>query len=803
VSRSSNPLLCIIGVLIAMVVIVFPLAMVFFGSIDQSSTTTVLGVSRNGIILQTLGWSLFVGLISTAIGWTVGVRIATLQRSIRLGIVATLLMSLAVPAYAVFYAWWQAWPSGTWLHGYLVEHSMLGAATKICLACALVGWSWPVPALIAMMTTKSGEALGVLHRLDGVPLLSRMRQRFLIDFGVILSSVVLVSALTAANTTCFDLAQIPTIGNELRAIVATGMSISGVPSLGFAGLAIATIASIIVIRVAPKSTHNTHGRSRSSIPIIVVWVLLSGGPLVVSAISSIRVGGLQLWKYYTGDMVLSGSIGIAVALLCILLLVTSTAMHLGTSRRVRTMAGVLDFGWIFVAFLPAGLLSSMLTNAWHHVGFDWVYRSPAILILAHLAHVGFVGSLAGRWVASCKNVRTLCSIDGVKTPSVLFAAVKPRILSAAIVVVGVTIAMSMGEVALTSQLSPPSRFQPIAVSLLNAMHYQRPEIVTSALCVIIGIAAIGGFLVFYTHRKYLSCLMLFVVLIGCDTQSQQPLAARVVGGPGLIDGRFFTPRAIDANEQVIVVIDKSGRLQVLDSRGEHIGTWNLPLSGTGYPTGVSLDQDGLVWVAETHGHRVLVYDLSGNEILRFGSYGTQDGEFLYPTDIAFSKNGEVYVSEYGGNDRISVFDREGNFLRTFGHHGDDPEGFRRPQSIAIEPETGNLVITDSGNHRIVVRDPDGEVLRIISTAGRGHGQMLYPYGITFVSSDSFLVCEYGNNRLQQFSIHGDHMGIFGGAGDLAGLFKTPWGIAKTPSGVIVADTGNNRLQLLPDMMMTQ
>ncbi len=801
----NNALLCALGVLIAIVVVVFPFAMMFTIGSDQTSAGSVPSSATGTIIMQTIGWSVFVGLTSTAIGWMLGVRLASVQKSLRLGIIAMLLMTLAVPAYAVFYAWWQVWPSGTWLHGYLVEHSMLGVATGCCLGLALVGWSWPIPALIAMMTTKSTTDLTTLHRLDGASIWLKLKHRIVVDSGAMLSSVLLVAALTAANTTCFDLAQISTIGNELRSTIATGTSIMQVPSLTIVGFAIAVIASIILLRVRPSRTRDADDLHRSCGGILFVWLLLSGGPLVISAIGSLRGGGLQLWKFYAGDMMVSGIVGISVAAVCLVIFITSTWMHLAPSKRIRTLAHVLDFGWIVVAFLPAGLLAAMMTNAWNHEGLDAVYRSTPMLVLAHLTHIGFVGSLQGRWVASNKNLRTLCAVDGVMSPRHFVVAAKPQILSASMVVIGISIAMSLSEVALTSQLSPPSTYQPIAVSLLNAMHYQRPEIVTSALCLIVVVAAIGGLLVYCTHRKFLCGCMLIFLVAGCGVQPEEPINsnASIIGGAGLVDGRFMTPRAIDANEQVIVVIDKSGRLQLFTSAGDHLNTWNLPLSGTGYPTGVSLDQLGLIWVAETHGHRVLVYDLSGNEVLRFGSYGTSDGEFLYPTDIAFGLNGEVYVSEYGGNDRISVFDRAGRFIRSFGHHGEDQAGFMRPQSITVDPQTGNLLIADAGNHRIVVCDVTGKVLRLIAHAGREQGQLLYPYGITFVSPDSFLVCEYGNNRLQQFSVNGTHINAVGSAGDQVGQFKTPWGVAKTPSGIIVADTGNNRLQLLPDMMTTQ
>ncbi|MEE2912561.1 MAG: 6-bladed beta-propeller [Planctomycetota bacterium] len=802
--RIRDSLLCAVGVIIATVVILFPFAMLFFSDSERTSAAA-MPIPSGNIILKTIWWSLLVGLISTTIGWAIGVRLASVQKSIRVGIVAMLLMSLAIPAYAVFYAWWQAWPSGTWMHGYLVEHAMLGDATKLCLLFAFVGWSWPIPALIAMMTAKSSVQISLLHQIDGAPLFMRLKHRFVIDFGVIFSSVVLVSSITAANTTCFDLAQVSTIGNEIRAAVATGAAFSGTPLLSIGGLGIAAIATTAMLRISPRHSFVPINQDRSCAAILIVWLLLTGGPMFISAIVSLGGGGFQLWKFYAGDMIVSASIGISVAVSCIVILVISMSMHLSLSRRIRILAKGLDCCWIFVALLPAGILSAAITNAWNQNGLDAIYRSTLILIIAQLAHIGFVGSLAGKWIASSKDVRTLCTIDGITSLRQLLVALRPRIISSTIVVVGVAIAMSIGEVAITSQLSPPAVNQPIAVSLLNAMHYQRPEIVTSTLCLIVLTALIGGLLIYVTHRKLLCGFAVLVLLGGCDIKEHESVDSNaiIIGGAGLVDGRFITPRAIDANEHAIVVIDKSGRLQLFTFDGDHQASWDLPLSGMGYPTGVSFDQLGYIWVADTHGHRVLVYDIHGNEWLRFGSYGTDEGEFLYPTDIAFGKSGEVYVSEYGGNDRINVFDRSGKFIRSFGHHGEGPTGFMRPQSIAIEPKTGNLMIVDSGNHRVAVCDTSGNVLRLLSAAGREEGEMLYPYGITFVSPDLFVICEYGNNRLQYFSSSGEHIASVGNAGDRAGQFKTPWGVAKTPTGIIVADTGNNRLQLLPDMITNQ
>jgi DNA-binding beta-propeller fold protein YncE len=781
--------------------------MILFVSQSQLNAGEFMGTTSTPhvtIIFNTLAWSIGVGLVSTTIGWLAGIRIASLSPHVRNGIVVGLLMTLAVPAYAVFYAWWQAWPSGTWLHNFLVTKSLLGFAMQLCAAAALVGWSWPIAALMATMATKTNDTIGILHRIDGLSPLEKWKQHFLVDWRLIVASVLLVATITAANTTCFDLAQVATIGNELRAVVATGGSFLDVPFLSFVGLFISLIATVTLFRFVSKSNRITSDHTGSSIPVIVVWVVLSGGPLLAGALASLRGGGFQLWQYYSGDMFMSGSIGFNVAFLCVILLLTSTAMHLSTSHRIRLLASCLDFIWILFAFLPASFVSLMFTNAWHNAGLDGIYQTPAILVLAHFARVGFIASLAGRWVASCMDTRNLCAVDGVKSPITLFLAIRPRLVSAVIVVIGITIAMSLGEVSLTSQLAPPAKFQPIAVALLNAMHYQRPEIVTSALFVIIAVALIGGILVVYTHRRFTAIFLLLCFQFACTVQDSNPIPdAVVIGGAGLVDERFMTPRAIAANNQMIVVIDKSGRLQRFDHVGVFISSWDLQLSGNGFPTGVSIDDDGLIWIADTHQHRILVLDQTGNEVLQFGSYGTDDGQFLYPTDIAFSEHGAVYVSEYGGNDRISVFDRTGKFQHSFGHYGKDRDGFKRPQSIAVEPDTGNLFITDSGNHRIVVRDAMGKVLQIISTAGREINEVLYPYGIVFVSPTVFMISEFGNNRLQLFTNHGVGMGTWGGAGNEIGLFRTPWGVAITSDGIIVADTGNNRLQLLPDIMSSR
>ena len=113
----------------------------------------------------------------------------------------------------------------------------------------------------------------------------------------------------------------------------------------------------------------------------------------------------------------------------------------------------------------------------------------------------------------------------------------------------------------------------------------------------------------------------------------------------------------------LAVVDKTGRIQRLTTTGERLLTWRMPATAAGYPTGLTFGPDGNWYVADTHYHRVMVYTPEGRLVRRFGEFGQGDGQFIFPTDVAFAPDGRIFVAEFGGNDRISIFSPEGKFIR--------------------------------------------------------------------------------------------------------------------------------------------
>jgi len=800
----NSRLVLFLTLVVATVILGFPAIALLLNFTAPSNVT--LDVDSPVVVIRTFAWAFSIGIIATAIGWSLGLRVLTFLPKMRRVVQTVLLLTLAIPSYAIFYAWWQVWPAGSLLHDFFVQQNLLTFATKTTLAISLIGWSWPIAALMSSLCTSIDDTLHLLHRIDGVSMYRRIVNHLHTHVSLLIASCLLIAAITASNTTSFDLAQIKTIGNELRAVMASGGSVLDVPILGWSSLLFAVFAAIVLFKMRIQVKRAVISQSKkTAVPVTFFWVIFSGGPIIVGALHATSVDSFHLFSQYGGDVLRSLTTAFMTASGCFIILVLSAALHASVSSRARVLASLLDLCWVFAALVPATIIVDGEMLAWNRPFLGTLYRSPLLLVFAQVAHFGFIGSLAGRWVSSNSRVQMLFASDAPNSFLVFISAIRDRIIVAALGVFAIVIAMSMSEVAMTTQLSSPASDQPIAIALLNAMHYQRPQIVTSVMLLFVLIALIAGCVVAIGSRK-VSFLFVFVLVLSCSQDSfhqsskiQIPIS--IIGGTGKADGRFVTPRAVDYNNGVIVVIDKTGRLQLFDQNGTFLSSIPLPLTGNGFPTGVTIDSDDNIWIADTHGHRVRVLDPSGNEILIFGEYGTGDGQFLYPTDIAFSDDGLVFVSEYGGNDRISVFDHGGQFLYAFGSHGKGTNEFRRPQSIVIDPESKLLYITDSANHRIAVYDSSGELVHSFGSVGNEQGQLLYPYSVIVLKDGTLLVTEFGNNRLQQFSKEGESLGIWGMAGDSDGTFKTPWGAVRVEDGVLVIDTGNNRLQLLNGFMM--
>jgi len=285
-----------------------------------------------------------------------------------------------------------------------------------------------------------------------------------------------------------------------------------------------------------------------------------------------------------------------------------------------------------------------------------------------------------------------------------------------------------------------------------------------------------------------------LLLGGCDPAAA-PEAVWCDTGQGPCQVVYPRGIAYSPNDDSFFIVDRVARIQHLDRSGKYLGEWHMPAWSQGKPVGISIGPDGNVYVPDTHYHRVIVYSPKGDILRQWGERGIGPGQFIYPTDLAFDAAGNVYVSEYGDNDRIQVFDMQGHYQRTFGHFGGGAGEFSRPQSILIDGD--RLYATDACNHRLCVFKTDGTFIKNLGHVGSGPGEYRFPYGLSADRAGHLIVCEFGNNRVQLIDKEtGRGLKMWGGAGREPGRLAYPWGVAVDKHDRVVAvDAGNNRLQV--------
>jgi tripartite motif-containing protein 71 len=217
------------------------------------------------------------------------------------------------------------------------------------------------------------------------------------------------------------------------------------------------------------------------------------------------------------------------------------------------------------------------------------------------------------------------------------------------------------------------------------------------------------------------------------------------------------------------------------------------------PTGIAIDKDGNIYVADTDNHSIQKFDKSGKFLARWGGDpSSQEGSFYYPRGLAVGPNDVLYIAD-SGNNRMQKFDLDGNVMQAWGKfgfawRGADLGRFDVPWGLATDTE-GNLYVSDTSNARIQKFTSDGTALLKWGRDGSFDGAFFFPRGVAVDFVGNIFVADESNNRIQKFDARGSFLAKWGREGAGPGQFKSPWGIACDALGnVYVVDTGNHRIQ---------
>ena len=147
--------------------------------------------------------------------------------------------------------------------------------------------------------------------------------------------------------------------------------------------------------------------------------------------------------------------------------------------------------------------------------------------------------------------------------------------------------------------------------------------------------------------------------------------------------------------------------------------------------------------------------------------------FDQPADIAFGRNGEIYVADGYGNNRVVKLDKHGKWLKAWGQKGTENGNFDNPHNI-ITDFRGNVYVADRNNKRIQVFSADGTFKKEWTNVGR-------PWGLAITPENTIYLTEGDEEKIIKLDLDGNILGEFlAGSGNQDGQFIGAHGIAVGP-----------------------
>ena len=319
--------------------------------------------------------------------------------------------------------------------------------------------------------------------------------------------------------------------------------------------------------------------------------------------------------------------------------------------------------------------------------------------------------------------------------------------------------------------------------------------------------------------------------------------------------RLLTPSgvAVDGTGNVYIADQNNKVIRKVDIAGiitTFAGNTIAGYSGDGgmatdaqlyYPTGVTVDQMGNVFIADEFNNVIRkvtpdgrISTCAGNNTIGYSGDGgpATSAQFWHPADVGVDSIGNIYIAEED-NSVIRKVNTSG-IISTIagiggvpGYSGDGGPGTNAklnfPQGIAVD-KAGNVYVADFYNSRI--RRIDAATGKISTIAGNGGGgfsgdggfatnaQLYDAAAVAIDKQGNVYISDYYNSRIRKVyanglinTIAGSDTAGFSGDGGAATMAQInyPEGVAVNDSGVVyIADYNNARVRIvtnIPDSLL--
>jgi len=209
--------------------------------------------------------------------------------------------------------------------------------------------------------------------------------------------------------------------------------------------------------------------------------------------------------------------------------------------------------------------------------------------------------------------------------------------------------------------------------------------------------------------------------------------------------QFLSPVGITqgARDEILVADAEHRSVFRLNKKGDLLGEFGQDILER--PTGLARDaQRGRVYVADTRAHDIKVFNDDGQLINVIGQRGEGNGEFNFPTHLAFVAD-KLYVTDTM-NSRIQILDPDGNFISKFGKLGLNVGNLVRPKGVAVD-SASNIYVIESLYDNLLVFDNKGRTLLALGGSGKEIGEFYLPSGVWIDSHDQVYISDMYNGRI--------------------------------------------------------
>jgi hypothetical protein len=206
------------------------------------------------------------------------------------------------------------------------------------------------------------------------------------------------------------------------------------------------------------------------------------------------------------------------------------------------------------------------------------------------------------------------------------------------------------------------------------------------------------------------------------------------------------------------------------------------------PSGVTINTNNDIIVADTNSHRIQIFDKDGRFKFKFGECGKLDGQLLYPNRVSIVKQtGDIVVTERSPTHQIQIYNKYGQFLRKFGANI-----LQHPRGVCVDYK-GRIVVVECKVMRVLIFDLYGNVLQKFNCSK----YLEFPNGVccsnplnnpSLNTPEEIYISDNRAHCIKVFDYNGNFIRQIGGEG----ITNYPIGVGiNSNNEILVADNHNN------------